>query len=103
MIRRNKVIKISSNQGGNFTTTNNLCDFDIPADGNYSAEETQTVVASINAGTTTAEEVAAISNEAYTSVPLTIMSVIFSDLLEEASFLLIAKLPEVSIDAINAS
>lgn len=31
----NKVIKISSNQGGNFTATNNLCDFDIPADGVY--------------------------------------------------------------------
>tara|TARA_R110002153_G_scaffold185499_1_gene338593 strand:- start:6232 stop:7773 length:1542 start_codon:yes stop_codon:yes gene_type:complete len=31
----NKVIKISSNQGGNFTATSNLVDFDIPADGIY--------------------------------------------------------------------
>jgi len=31
----NKIIKISSNQGGSFTATNNLVDFDIPADGVY--------------------------------------------------------------------
>ena len=31
----NKIIKISSNQGGAFTASNNLCDFDIPNDGVY--------------------------------------------------------------------
>ena len=31
----NKIIKISSNQGGSFSATNNLVDFDIPADGVY--------------------------------------------------------------------
>ena len=31
----NKIIKISSNQGGGFTKNSNLCDFDIPADGVY--------------------------------------------------------------------
>lgn len=31
----NKVIKISSNQGGRFTASNNLVDWDIPADGVY--------------------------------------------------------------------
>lgn len=31
----NKVVKISSNQGGRFTASNNLVDFDIPADGVY--------------------------------------------------------------------
>ena len=46
---------------------------------------------------------AATSKEAYTSVPLTIISVIFSDLLGEASFLLSAKLPLVSIEATKAS
>ena len=31
----NKVVKISSNQGGRFTASNNLVDFDIPSDGVY--------------------------------------------------------------------
>ena len=31
----NKVIKISSNQGGRFTASNNLVDWDIPNDGVY--------------------------------------------------------------------
>ena len=30
-----KIIKLNSRQGGPFTTTQNLCDFDIPADGTY--------------------------------------------------------------------
>lgn len=45
----NKVIKISSNQGGNFTATNNLCDFDIPADGVYDLSRSYvTLTCSIN-------------------------------------------------------
>ena len=31
----NKVVKLTSNQGGNFSATNNLVDFDIPSDGVY--------------------------------------------------------------------
>ena len=33
--KMNKIIKISSNEGGSFTKSNNLCNFDIPADGVY--------------------------------------------------------------------
>ena len=47
--------------------------------------------------------VAAVSIVKNISVPLTIKSVIFSDALADANFLLTEKLPVVSIVAINAS
>lgn len=34
-----KIIKLNSRQGGPFTATQNLCDFDIPADGTYDLSE----------------------------------------------------------------
>ena len=53
--------------------------------------------------TAVAEVLDAISMEKYTSVPLTTMSVIFSELLTDVSFLLIAKVPVVSTKAMKAS